>query len=56
MAKEDVKAVIKKRPGVVPMYDVISSQYDLSGYELLEPLLSAVQERRLNGEESRSKK
>ena len=56
MAKEDVKAVIKKRPGVVPIYDVISSQYDLSEYELLEPLLSAVQERRLNGEESRSKK
>jgi len=56
MAKEDVKALIKKRPGVVPIYDVISIQYDLSGYEILEPLLSAVQEWRLNGEESRSKK
>jgi len=55
MAAEDVKAIIKKRPGVVPIYDVISSQYDLSGYEILEPLLSAIQERRVTGEETRPK-
>jgi hypothetical protein len=54
MAAEDVKAVIRKRPGIVSIYETVSSQYDLTGYELLEPLIAAVQERRVSREESDS--
>ena len=50
---EDVRAVIKKRPGVVHVFETISAQYDLSQYEILEPLLTAIQERRTEGEASR---
>ncbi len=56
LAAEDVKAVIKKRPGIVSVFEPIASRYDLSSYELLVPLLTAIQERNINGEEFGSKK
>ena len=42
----DVRAMIEKRPGIVSVFDVIASQYDLSNNENLAPLLAAIEERR----------
>ena len=46
IAAEDVRAIVKKRPGILSIFDRISSQYDMSDYEILEPLLGAIEERR----------
>ena len=50
---EDVKAVIRKRPGIVLVYETVAAQYDISRYEMLEPLTTAIQERRIRKEEPR---
>ena len=42
LALEDVKAVISKRPGLLPTYVAVTSHYDLSKYKLLEPLFVAI--------------
>lgn len=44
MASEDVKAFITKRPGIVRIYKTVASQYDLTQYKLLEPLLGAIED------------
>lgn len=54
LAVEDVKAVIEKRPGLVPVYEAVGAQYDLSRYQLLEPLLLAIQNRRTGDQGSQS--
>jgi hypothetical protein len=54
MVSEDVKAVIGKRPGIVSIYTTVASQYNLLDYELLEPIIEAIQERRSAGAESGS--
>ena len=41
-ASEDVKAFVAKRPGIVRVYKTVASQYDLTQYKLLEPLLGAI--------------
>ena len=42
MASEDVKSLVAKRPGIVRVYKTVASQYDLTQYRLLEPLLRAI--------------
>ena len=49
---EDVMAIIEKRPGMLTIFEKISAQYDMSEYEILEPLLTAIQERRTEAEAS----
>ena len=46
LAVEDVKAMISKRPGILHPFETVSSQYDLSRYRLLEPLIQAIQDRK----------
>ena len=42
LASEDVKAIIAKRPGILGVYKTVGSQYDLTRYKLLEPLVGAI--------------
>ena len=53
MAIADVKAIITKRPGVVPAAVPIAEQYDLSHFEVLEPLVEAIQARHTEAAASR---
>ena len=52
---EDVIAMIRKRPGIVLVFETVSTQYDISRYQMLEPLIAAIKERRTEGEASRSR-
>ncbi len=54
LAVEDVKALIHKRPGILQPFETVASQYDLSKYRLLEPLVQAIQKRQSTREESPS--
>ena len=53
MGVEDVIAKIRERPGVVLVFETVFTQYDMSRYEMLEPLLAAIQERQIRKEEPR---
>ncbi len=53
MASEDVRAVLAKRPGIIPIYETVASQYDLSQYRLLEPMFVAIDKRQDAGDGSK---
>jgi len=44
MTAEDVIKVINNRPGLLPIYKIIASSYDLSQYDLLRPILLNIEE------------
>lgn len=46
-AKDEVRTVIRKRPGIVPIFERITTEFDLSSSEILEPLFTEIQERRI---------
>ena len=50
---EDVRAIINKRPGIISVFERVSAQYDMSKWEILEPLLNAIHERRTEAESTR---
>ena len=53
MGVEDVIAKIRERPGVLLVFETVFTQYDMSRYEMLEPLFAAIQERQIRKEEPR---
>ncbi len=44
IAQNDVKSLIRNRPGILPIFSMVLSNYDnLSEYEVLEPIREAVE-------------
>ncbi len=38
IAKDDVKSMLNDRPGLVPIFESLLSNYELAGYDVLEPI------------------
>lgn len=38
IAKDDVKSLLRDRPGLVPIFKNVFSSYELAGYDILEPI------------------
>ena len=46
-ARSDVESVIRKRPALVPIYEAVFENYNVSEYRLLEPIRKAIVARNL---------